>query len=132
MSMKCRIRIENVKKQIKRYLYASQHGIKVDALEMESRIKRMKAAVGDWIVKEQRASHFSTTHKGNAEEAKKSKGLWNSSLGAKMKKEFRIVNLNELETHFTSLDHHFEPNLSEAISSAKWYKTWKYILGVFL
>lgn len=44
-------RIEDVKKQIRRYLYVSQHRIKVDTVEMEVRTKRMKVPVGDWIVK---------------------------------------------------------------------------------
>lgn len=50
-------------------------------------------------------------NKGNAEVAKKRKDLWKSSLSSKKRKEFRIVNLEELEMHFTSLDHQLDPNL---------------------
>ncbi|XP_038710959.1 uncharacterized protein LOC120005406 [Tripterygium wilfordii] len=121
-------RIENTERQIRLYLHACQHLIKADAAKMEVRMERMKAIVGDWILKKQRASQFSVLkEKGkDDEEENKCKDLWSHSLTEKKKKEIRSVNLKDLEMYFNSLDGDVARELLEAISWAKEYKIWKY------
>ncbi|KAJ4707515.1 Ubiquitin carboxyl-terminal hydrolase-related protein [Melia azedarach] len=121
------LKVEELSINDKKEIEEEDNRVTIDIGAMKLRWKHVEAIVGDWIVKKQKTSHFSTKRfKGNIEKAVKYKCFWRSTLSSDEKRHFCMVTIKELERHFKSLKCNSAVDFSEAISFSKKYNTWKY------